>query len=91
MSAPDPIHASQPTTRRAFLKGAGSSAVALTIAFEWAGASRWAAAKPASSAPALAPNTFVRIGADDSIVVIAKHVEMGQGRSEEHTSELQSP
>src|SRR5579863_7601961 len=25
------------------------------------------------------PNAFVRIGADDSVTVIAKHVEMGQG------------
>jgi isoquinoline 1-oxidoreductase beta subunit len=73
MSAPDPV-------RRALLKAAGSTAaVALTIGFEWAGASRraMAALKPAG-AP-FTPNAFVRIGADNSVTVIAKHLEMGQG------------
>ena len=68
-------------TRRAFLKGAGSAtAMALTIGFEWAGTTRRAAATaaPLSGAP-FAPNAFLRIGADNSVTVIAKHVEMGQG------------
>ena len=29
--------------------------------------------------PLFAPNAFLRIGADNSVTVIAKHVEMGQG------------
>jgi isoquinoline 1-oxidoreductase beta subunit len=68
-------------TRRAFLKGAGTvTALALTIGFEWAGTTRRAAAMGAPSAGALfAPNAFLRIGADSSVTVIAKHVEMGQG------------
>jgi isoquinoline 1-oxidoreductase beta subunit len=68
-------------TRRAFLKGAGTvTAMALTIGFEWAGATRRAAAIAAPSAGALfTPNAFLRIGADNSVTVIAKHVEMGQG------------
>jgi isoquinoline 1-oxidoreductase subunit beta len=67
--------------RRAFLKNAGAvTAVALTIGFEWAGTTRRAAALAASPAGALfAPNAFLRIGADDSVTVIAKHLEMGQG------------
>jgi isoquinoline 1-oxidoreductase subunit beta len=68
-------------TRRAFLKGAGTAtAMALTIGFEWAGGTRRAraVAAPAAGAP-FAPNAFLRIGADDSVTVIAKHVEMGQG------------
>src|SRR5580704_3376584 len=68
-------------TRRAFLAGAGSAtAMALTIGFEWAGTTRRAAALAAPSAAApFAPNAFLRIGADDTVTVIAKHVEMGQG------------
>ena len=70
------------STRRDFLKSAATvSAVALTIGFEWAGSSRRAFAgtvSPAAVAP-FAPNAFLRIGADNSVTVIAKHVEMGQG------------
>ena len=74
MSSP----AAVPSTRRAFLKAAGSAtAVALTISFEWAGPARRAMAAPAAAA--FAPNAFVRIGSDNSVTVIAKHLEMGQG------------
>jgi isoquinoline 1-oxidoreductase subunit beta len=70
------------STRRDFLKSAATvSAVALTIGFEWGGSSRRAfagAAPPGAVAP-FAPNAFLRIGADNSVTVIAKHVEMGQG------------
>ncbi len=64
--------------RRALLKGAGAAAIsALTIGFEWAGPDP-AVAAPAGSTP-FAPNAFVRIGADNSITIISKHIEMGQG------------
>ena len=70
-------------TRRSFLKSAGGvTAIALTIGFEWAGTSRRAlAAGPATPLPGttFTPNAFLRIGADNSVTVIAKHVEMGQG------------
>jgi isoquinoline 1-oxidoreductase beta subunit len=64
-----------------FLKRAGTvSAVALTIGFEWPGPARRAAAAMASSSGTVfTPNAFLRIGADDSVTVIAKHLEMGQG------------
>jgi isoquinoline 1-oxidoreductase beta subunit len=66
-------------TRREFLQAAGSvTTMALTIGFEWLGPSRRAAAAGASPA-VFAPNAFLRIGADGSVTVIAKHVEMGQG------------
>ncbi|HEY4748870.1 MAG TPA: molybdopterin cofactor-binding domain-containing protein, partial [Steroidobacteraceae bacterium] len=69
--------------RRVFLKNAGAAtAVALTIGFEWAGTTgrSLALAPPATGAgPLFAPNAFLRIGADNSVTVIAKHVEMGQG------------
>ena len=67
-------------TRRAFLKGAGTaSALALTIGFEWAGTMRRAAMATPAAGAAFAPNAFLRIGADNSVTVIAKHLEMGQG------------
>ena len=68
-------------TRRAFLKGAGTvTAMALTIGFEWVGTTRRAAAIATPSPGSLfTPNAFLRIGADGSVTVIAKHVEMGQG------------
>jgi isoquinoline 1-oxidoreductase beta subunit len=74
-------HASRQPTRRAFLKRAGTAtAMALTIGFDWAGPARRAAAAVAPLAGAVfAPNAFLRIGSDDSVTVIAKHVEMGQG------------
>jgi isoquinoline 1-oxidoreductase beta subunit len=67
-------------TRRAFLKGAGTaSALALTIGFEWAGTTRRSAMAAPAAGAAFAPNAFLRIGADNSVTVIAKHLEMGQG------------
>ena len=69
-------------TRRDFLKSAGTvGAMALTIGFEWGGSTRRALAAPASPAAgaAFTPNAFLRVGSDNSVTVIAKHVEMGQG------------
>jgi isoquinoline 1-oxidoreductase subunit beta len=69
------------STRRDFLKGTGTAGVlALTIGFEWGGAMRRAFAAGATPAGvAFTPNAFLRIGSDNSVTVIAKHVEMGQG------------
>ena len=67
--------------RRDFLKGAGAAgALALTVGFQWAGTTRRAVAlaTPAVGA-AFVPNAFVKIGPDNSVTVIAKHLEMGQG------------
>jgi isoquinoline 1-oxidoreductase beta subunit len=68
-------------TRRDFLKTAGAAgAIALTIGFEWSASTRRAFAGPAPGAgAAFIPNAFLRIGADNRVTVIAKHVEMGQG------------
>src|ERR1700719_4729844 len=76
---PTPTLASARATRRDFLKGTGSAtAVALTIGFEWGGTTRRAIATHTSS-QLFTPNAFLRISADGSVTVIAKHVEMGQG------------
>ena len=65
--------------RRAFLKGAGAATVtALIIGFEWSGSQRAQALAASASSP-FAPNAFVRIGTDNSITIISKHIEMGQG------------
>jgi isoquinoline 1-oxidoreductase beta subunit len=61
--------------RRAFLKSAGALGLsALTIGFNLTLPSRRALA-----APPFAPNAFLKIGTDESITVISKHLEMGQG------------
>jgi isoquinoline 1-oxidoreductase beta subunit len=67
--------------RREFLKGAGAAVAALTIGFEWPGAARpaFALAGAAPASAPFAPNAFVRIGSDNSITIISKHIEMGQG------------
>jgi isoquinoline 1-oxidoreductase beta subunit len=71
------ILAASAATRRDFLKGAASAAV-LTIGFNWSGPTRRALASPTAGAD-FAPNAFLRIGADNSVTVISKHLEMGQG------------
>lgn len=62
-------------SRRDFLRGALQGAAGLTLAIYLPGAAN---AAPAATAP-FEPNAFVRIGADNTVTVIAKHVEMGQG------------
>jgi isoquinoline 1-oxidoreductase beta subunit len=76
-----PTRTAPSPARREFLKSAGTvSAFALTIGFEWAGSARrsMAGATVRAGTP-FTPNAFLRIGADGSVTVIAKHVEMGQG------------
>jgi len=63
-------------TRRSLLKGAAASGLGLVVGFRWDGAGAEAAA---SGGPVLAPNAFVRIAPDDSVTLISKHTEMGQG------------
>ena len=66
-------------SRRTFLKAAGAfAAVGLTIGFEWAGTGRRALAATMPEAT-FAPNAFLRVAPDNSVTVIAKHVELGQG------------
>ena len=63
-------------SRRDVLKGGA----ALTLAF-WLprGASAARTGTEGAVGPVLEPNAFVRIGADGSVTVMAKHLEMGQG------------
>jgi isoquinoline 1-oxidoreductase beta subunit len=63
------------TDRRRFLQGAAAATAGLTIGFHWAGSSRALAA----TGDVLAPNAFVRVAPDNTVTVIIKHLEMGQG------------
>jgi len=70
------------SARRSFLRNAGAVGLtALTIGFDLTAPSRraQALAAPEAGATVFAPNAFLRIGTDDSITVISKHLEMGQG------------
>ena len=63
-------------SRRAFLKSGG----ALVVAFFMPAAIRHAFAEGAPAAkPPVSPNAFIRIAPDESVTILLKHSEMGQG------------
>lgn len=69
-------------TRRGLLIGGGALAGALLIGVATGGGSRIARAAgdaPRRFDPPAAPDAFVRIGADDRVTVIVKHLDKGQG------------
>src|SRR5437870_11963039 len=59
-------------TRRRFLQGTALASAALVVGFRLDG-------RPAAAAEALAPNAFVRIAPDNTVTIISKHIELGQG------------
>ena len=63
-------------SRRELLKGGAALTLALYLPAVPAVAGAPAAVP---SAPPFEPNAFLRIGADDSVTIISKHLEMGQG------------
>src|SRR3989440_3104015 len=69
------MRAHTPLTRREFLETAGAAGAGLVIGFQLPSGSRF---EPAPAAP-LAPNAWLRIGADESVLVIVDRSEMGQG------------
>lgn len=62
-------------SRRHFLHGAAG----LTLAIYLPAASAAGESRNAASAASFEPNAFLRIGEDNSVTVISKHLEMGQG------------
>jgi isoquinoline 1-oxidoreductase beta subunit len=60
-------------SRRAVLQGTGTLVIALTLPM---GLGR---AQAPAAPPPVDPNAFVRVGADDVVTVIVKHIEFGQG------------
>ncbi|KQP88877.1 twin-arginine translocation pathway signal protein [Methylobacterium sp. Leaf113] len=69
-------------SRRAFLGGGAVAAGALVIGFTLDPAKfAKAAAGPDLSGLPAQPNAFVRIAADDTVTVVIKHLDMGQGNT----------
>jgi isoquinoline 1-oxidoreductase subunit beta len=67
-------------TRREFLKSAGGLVLAVSLphALAQSGPGRTVlAGEPVAAA--FAPNAFIRIGSDNTVTVVVKHLEMGQG------------
>ena len=65
------VHAS----RRSFIGGGA----ALVIGLSLPGRARGAASAAGATAPRLEANAFVRIGQDDLVTIVIKHIEFGQG------------
>lgn len=78
-----PLPASLPApSRRRFLQGGALLGGALLIGVGARFGGRAMAAEPVSGLnPPAAPNAFVRIGEDDRVTVLVKHLDMGQGIS----------
>ena len=76
----EPIHdATNPAvTRRAFLKSAAVVSGGLVVAFCVPTGMRRAFAQDAKPAP-IPPNAFVHIAPDNTVTILLKHSEMGQG------------
>ncbi|AMF92525.1 xanthine dehydrogenase family protein molybdopterin-binding subunit [Vibrio fluvialis] len=65
--------------RRKFLKLMGGVGAGLTLGFSLPVSNQAQAADMTSSAVPFEPNAFVRIGSDNKVTVMIKHIEMGQG------------
>ena len=68
-------------TRRRFLR-TGASAIGLLVGFRLDRALAQTAPPPSdgpASPDVLAPNAFVRIAPDNTVTIVAKHIEFGQG------------
>jgi isoquinoline 1-oxidoreductase beta subunit len=75
--------AASPTSRRTFLRGAAATAGALVIGTYVALPKTKAAAStptaPTGGAPQ--PNAFIKIAPDNTVTVMIKHLDMGQGNT----------
>ena len=67
-------------TRRTFLKLGAAAGAGLTLGFfDAAAVAQTSKAASGSAAASFEPNAFLRIAPDNSVTVIVKHVELGQG------------
>src|SRR5215471_19788655 len=67
-------------SRRAALRGMAGLVIGVALplpAFAQSGAAR--AFQAGSGATTFVPNAFVRVGSDDTVTVLIKHIEFGQG------------
>jgi len=68
-----------PASRRQFLKASAAAGAGLVIGFAFAGGNKLARAAAAAGEGVAAPNAFVRIAPDNTVTVLIKHIEFGQG------------
>ncbi|MEY8838554.1 molybdopterin cofactor-binding domain-containing protein, partial [Cribrihabitans sp. XS_ASV171] len=68
-------------SRRAFVASSAGLVIGLTLPLKTRAQSGAAAAlgSGATDASTFAPNAFVRVAPDDSVTVLIKHIEFGQG------------
>src|SRR5712691_8274307 len=70
-------------SRRAMLKGTAGLVIGLYLPGGAASAQQSGAARAfrpdEGASAAFAPNAFVRVGTDDTVTVLSKHIEFGQG------------
>src|SRR5450432_876900 len=80
-----PDSSSPDSSRRRFLKTSATSVVGFTLGFHLPGKAFGQMASPGQGGSRVVPaggwqpNAFVRVGSDNSVTVIVKHLEMGQG------------
>ena len=63
-------------SRRIFLKGGVAAGSGLMLGF---GLPAFLGDVMAEGSSSFAPNAFIRVGADDVVTVLSKHIEFGQG------------
>ena len=74
-----PATAALPASRRQFLKASAAAGAGLVIGFTFAGGNKLARAATSVGEGAFAPNAFVRVAPDNTVTVLIKHIEFGQG------------
>ncbi|MCC8999817.1 MAG: molybdopterin-dependent oxidoreductase, partial [Candidatus Contendobacter sp.] len=72
------MHAIDNPGRRTFLKAGAALGAGLTLGF-YLPPGRAAQQAAAATATSFAPNAFLRIAPDNTVTVLVKHLEMGQG------------
>ena len=68
-----------PASRRQFLKASAAAGAGLVIGFTFAGGNKLVRAATSAAEGAFAPNAFVRVAPDNTVTVLIKHIEFGQG------------
>jgi isoquinoline 1-oxidoreductase beta subunit len=66
-------------TRREFLKAGTALGAGLTLGFHLTPARAAKRTVPTAAGEAFAPNAFIRVAPDNTVTVLVKHLEMGQG------------
>lgn len=66
-------------SRREFLRDSLVLGTGLMVGFHWGSGPLRGAAQAATATEPFAPNAFVRIAADNTVTVLSKHIEFGQG------------